>query len=215
MKRIPKKSSQSFKISPINLYLEDLEHLTEKALSNNFKISYSDDEFEFESIDEIKKYRGSKVRLLKILIGNEKYNKSIQIVYKKGVFDISSWMPTDELKLLFIEIVDYIKSKHSVYINIMNPSYTFFPWWFVLCSTPILLLFKQNILNVIYLSFLSILTIIILISISKKYCFSHVYFERRHSIENFWSRNIDKIILLIIGAFFGALAKWLLDKLFN
>jgi hypothetical protein len=90
MKRIPKRSYPKFKISSINFYLEDIEHISDKALSNNFKINYSDDEFEFESIDEIKEYRVNRVSLLKIQIGNDDFHKSIDIKYEKELLEISS-----------------------------------------------------------------------------------------------------------------------------
>ena len=66
MKRIIKTPEDHLFLKPVRLYLDDLEHIVQVLKGRGFEVKLSDNDYEFDSLEEIKEYRGKKTSILNI-----------------------------------------------------------------------------------------------------------------------------------------------------
>lgn len=214
MKRIEKSQSLNKIITPIFLFLDDLEYISEIAEKYKYKIKFSDEEFSYDNIDEVRQARGNKTDNLRIDIYEESRWNSVDLNYKKGTLKINTWATTDAQKLIWQDIVDHLQSKRAIVFKLIE-LITFWPLFYLLCFLPAIIISKKALLKEWYIVLIALYIMLWLITLSVKKIFACVYLQRRHEVDSFWKRNADKIILIVIGAIIGSCSKWIFDLFSN
>ena len=213
MKRRIKTPESHLLLKPVRLYLDDLENIVEMFKSRGFEIELSDSDYEFDSLEEIKDYRGKKIRVLNLNSKSERVLHDIKIQFSKRHIWLSRHSDDENILLLWHELKDFLKSKlywHQRVLDfniwglilLLSPSFIFYPMIFGASSS----LVKE----MMWFLFPCILGPLF-ISILWTWYFPGLYVDRRFRVLNFWQRNSDNIILLLIGAVLGFLVKWLFD----
>ena len=138
------------------------------------------------------------------------------IEYGAGKLTIKIWEPKPEgkLKHLFYDLAGHFKLKNPLYIRVFNVSYTAWPFAVLLGTLSWMWTDPSPELRLFHIYLICIASVVFIISLALKYFLSFLYLDRKHGVENFWKRNKDRIILLILGVVFGAFAKWFFDKFF-
>lgn len=84
MKQIPRKKRLKYKVSSVSLYIDDIEFITENAQRYNFIVEYSDEDFEYDTIEEIADNRGKKIKSIFIKLRPQERYLDLEIEYKDG-----------------------------------------------------------------------------------------------------------------------------------
>lgn len=196
------------------MYFEDLERIIEIIKNVELSVFISDSDYEYDSIEEIEKYKGKKIKNLSIVGKKEDSWDQIDLIFGKEWISINEHGNNADITLSVIKIIAIIKNKFHWFQRIFEP------WlWFTLSIlTPGALFLLKNYLsrNTILIMLLIHFSVLIMIPISFyfKKIYPVIYLSRRFQVLNFWQRNRDKIITLIIGTFIGILFKLLYDFIF-
>jgi hypothetical protein len=214
MKRIEKRNNLTKNISPIFLFLDDLEYIYELAEKYNFKVKFSDQQFSYDNLDEVRQVRGNKTDNLRIDIYEESRWHSVDLNYNNGSVQINTWPTTDAQKIIWQNIVDHFSRTRNAVSKLIG-LITFWPLFYLLCFLPAVIISKNETLKEWYIVLIALYSVLWLITLSVKRIFACVYLQRRHEVNSFWKRNSDKIILIVIGAIIGGCAKWIFDLFSN
>jgi len=220
MKKIPK--SISINISPVVLYIEDLEVIEEiyKENFDDYKITAEhkklEDNFEFASVQELIKYFNKKSIFKLHNLSFETCNHYINtdlISYKAELNsldnDVKSIGITDKLK-------NAIDKRPMVYKYLSN--YLLMLFLFNL-SLSLLFLLLTNILPEPIHTIVSVSLILFFIIWNlwwynlKTKNYSTIYLKRRSEQKSFWSEKKNSIILLFISAFIYIFREVIVSKL--
>lgn len=214
MKLIEQRQDLRRTITPISLYLDDLQYIIEVAKKYQYQIKLSDNEFAYDTIDEIRQQRGKKTGHLNISIFGESLFNTIELVYKNGALSVYAWNSTNIDRLMWQDISDYLQRKRHTILRLME-LITFKPLFVLLIPIGGILFSKNKLLIDCYLTLTVLYGILWLITLFTKHSFSNIYLQKRHEVESFMKRNSDKIILSLIGAIIGFGLKWVFDSLSN
>ena len=218
MKRIIKTPENHLFLKPVRLYLDDLENIVQMLKGRGFEVKLSDNDYEFDSLEEIKEYRGTKTNVLNI---NGKKNGSwpnISICFSKR--DISLFRHGGEdqnILLIWHEIKDFLNGKLYWHQRVLDLKI----WGFILLLSPSFILYPMmfgasvSLVKQLIWVLSPCILVPLLISFLWSQFFPGLYVDRRFRVLNFWQRNSDKIILLLLGTVFGVFVKWLFDFLFK
>lgn len=186
-------------MKPVTLYLEDIQEILDK-LDICEEIELSDDDYEYDSLDELKERKGKKLKTLNIN-GHRPY---IHVDIRKH--DVRLYLDSSSTNAIarFFYLKDFLSHKSSWYTKIFN----YFVWYiitlvYLFTAMSVLAYFKIPFTNPF---FLIITGIIILSDILSAYLYfqgSSIHLESKNLVESFFSRNSDAIILVIIGAILG------------
>lgn len=135
MKLIPKKIDNRVEYISFRFYFEDLEAIIGIANNKNIISEISDNDYFFETLEEIKEYRGNKLKKLNILLRHpdDKYNY-ISISFSGDQIVIFRPKSDDLILPLWHEIVYYFNNKAPSYVKLFNIKFTL---WIALSSLPI------------------------------------------------------------------------------
>lgn len=195
-------------IPPGNYFIEDIEDIYEILTSVSTKVSIETDQYEFESLQELKEYSGQIKKI--VLIAKDPY---ISV-------DIGEWVKiyTNKETLLARGAVDKIgttaqERKKKFSTKSKNPSYLFTIILALLSSAVVVSL--GLIKNVSLGIGLFIFDVILLLwtyyaSMLRK---STIRLVHKHEAQNFLKANSDKIIIAIISAIAGGIVKIFIDTL--
>lgn len=216
MKRLPEDLGLKKSFSPISIYFDDLEYIFEKANAQDLRTSIYDSEYEFDSLEELKEYRGQRLKFLTIKISKEEKFSNLSIQYKNGKLTLEIWppRPEEEIKLLFYDFVRHFNLKWPLYIRMFNVLYTVWPVVIFFVGFPWALSYFSREINVVYFSLFCLTTLVFIISLILNYFLFFLYLNRRHGIDTFWKRNSDRIILLVLGAVIATIVRCFFDKFF-
>lgn len=218
MKRIIKTPENHLFLKPVRLYLDDLEHIVQMLKGRGFEVKLSDNDYEFDSLEEIKEYRGTKTSVLSINGKEDGSWHDISINFSKRNISLFRHGGDDQnILLIWHELKDFLNGKlywHQRVLDLriwgllllLSPSFILYPMIFGVSAS----LVKQ----LMWFLFPCILAPLIISFLWSQY-FPGLYIDRRFRVLNFWQRNSDKIILLLLGAVVGFFLKWLFDFMFN
>lgn len=200
-----KATSKGKHLKSVILYLDDINEILDK-LDICSEIEFSDGEYEYNSLDEIKGKKGNKLRTLSIN-GHDPY---ISI----GINKYNIWLYTDgsstDAITRFAYLKDFLNGKSPWYSKIFNVWFWYIAGLAYFLTVPILLLKYFKIDPLTNHFFLIITGIIILCAFLTAYVHfkgSSIHLESKHHVKNFFSRNGDNITILVIGIIIG----WLLN----
>ena len=217
-----KKTPETYtSLRPVRLYMEDLEHIIELIKIRSLEINISDEDYKYDTLDEIQKYRGDIIHDLSIVAKKKGNWPLIRIGFSRENIKLFLHSEDEQIILLWHELKDFLKSKLKWYQYIfhpyLQPGILSGSIGLVVGSILGLLIYgfspeAVKITNYIYIPFALIFLFFL---IFYRQFFTILYIGRRHKVLNFWQRNRDKIILSISCVILGVALKWFLDELFK
>jgi len=189
--------------------------MVELMKEQSLEVLFKDDDFEYESIAEIVEKRGDKKSQI-MIIGRRSDAKWLDVTL--DVDGRTLGLRADgELELVWHRIKDFVADKtpwYSRYIEI-------FPWSIITFT----LLFQYTsfidwetkilAVPVWFNTLVVVASLIFAFSILKTITDRGVVLVPRHAAKNFWTRNADRILMLIVGAIIGAFGKYIAKILFG
>lgn len=218
MKRKEDHNSKHAHLRPVRLYREQLEEIIDVLQTAKLDVTISDREFTFSDLDDLKDNRGSPLTDLTIT-GNAPDTLSwnqLSVEFSKGakttVFLSSG--TEDSLNACWYKVRDILTDRYRWHQRVLNK------WiaWFVFClcagmsgTTTIVPEHVQQLYVAILIgAFLYLLT---------AFYWNHTYpvilLDRQHEVSSFWTRNGDKIIIMVIGAVLGSVITLGVKNLFE
>ena len=200
---------------PIPLYLSDLEEIVRIAQSRELEVKISDDKYEYESLDDLKENRGSRIRKLTLTLApaNSAYTSVTVEIDNDGVILRSP--KDDKLVPVWHEIKDAIERQAPWYARFMKPLS-----WVYGALVMYLIPPKQEPVRESFEWFLnawfSVAGLMLLFSLLSLLYLNRsrgVYLQREHEVEGFWDRYGEKLVFVVIGTVLGVIGKVVSDKL--
>ncbi|MCG8094133.1 MAG: hypothetical protein JAZ17_11000 [Candidatus Thiodiazotropha endolucinida] len=208
MKRKDKSShfnNLKHRFPPTILYRTDINQIVEMMSDRGLDVKISDEDYEYESLDEVQEQKGN--RVYKLNIDADKDNsiyKSMYLLIEKDGITLQSHKD-DHLIPLWYEIKELISKRTPWYARFMSP----FGW---ASAAFVWLLFGpkadeiSNLQQSMALAWLVVLTLFLLVSFFSSYyrrTNRGIYLQKQHEVLGFWQRNGDKIFMLAIGTVLG------------
>lgn len=193
-------------LPPVRLYLDDIDDFIHKIQSVCEKIKFSTKDYEFESFEELKENCGKKIKELTITGISLSPWMTISISVKKFAVHLSTDGTSETIIGIWHSLKSSLQKQSGWYSSFLIPWF-----WFIILAfsmsglgiyldashsnpSPKLFFFNPIFDSVAFLLILSLLI---------RWKGSTIYLERRHLVPGFWTRNLDDIIKLIIGAAIG------------
>jgi hypothetical protein len=200
----PMTRSHSWSGPSVFLSREDLEEILSVFTSTCKTVSISDDEFEYDSLDDMREGRGATVRKLVISGDEPPISLKLQRYAFPGVF-LTAHNPTASAETAFFrthQILD--RSKRFLAYGLRPGTWMLFLWIFILqgffTRWPELFIIHGAVVFSLVLGLFTAL-------FGQNGSLSVISLVRRHERDSFWRRNWDKLILAAISAILGAIAR--------
>jgi hypothetical protein len=222
MKKKPDPPAESKSYEGIQLYRDDIELILSIFHENEYTIQITDEEFLFDSLDELIDKRGIAPTYFEINgERKEKELESVRICFDKERIRINSYSfiySQKICKVVFAQIRDICELRISKIYKILNQWFYFFPAMFLAVMFFSIVDSKGKERALSGYTWLLVLTIVfftvaILSSLYRKLR-RQVILKRKHE-GGFWKQNSDKIWLLILGAVFGIFLKFILEVIWK
>lgn len=214
MKKIDK-SGHFARLSYARLYRDDLERIAELMKEQSLEVLLKDDDYEYESIEEIVERRGERKSQIEII------GKTSDDRWRNVTFEVNGrtlqLRADGELELIWHRIKDFVASKTPWYSRYAD-AWIWGGITFVLINQYISFIdfkTKKLMVPVWFNSLVVVAALIFAFSIFKTITDRGVVLVHRHAAKNFWVRNADRILMLIIGAIVGAFGKYIAKMLFG
>ena len=214
MKKI-QKFSFSERLSYAPLHLDDLERIVDAIKEKLPQVLFKDEEYEYESLDEMKEKLGLRVKQIAI-VGSIRDPLTREV--NLSIEGRRIWLRADaEYELLWHQIAAIVKGR--------------VPWHFKLVA-PWIWGWLLSMLVIQYASFIDKQTkvfappvwlhVMVIVS-ALLFAFSiwqiainrGVFLDRRHTVKGFISRNFDRLLMLGIGGLLTLLGKFVYSWLFG
>lgn len=202
------------KLPYCTLYLDDIEQIVEIVKTQLPDVVFKDDDYEYESIDEIKERVGSKLDKFQIVAnGSAQEDNLLELsIYERTI----SLHVNRNHELLWHQVKGYIEERAPWYRHILASGW-YLGVMFILITQYQLYIDKMGkfspptwmIVTIISCATLAVIDIWITIT------HRGVMLERRHAVSGFFSRNKDRLIMLIIGGLLTMLGKYLYSWFFG
>jgi len=203
-----------YKVRLVWLYRADLEEILRIAQARGLKTRISDDRNEYDSLDDLREHRGEHVRNLSIDFTDGKPFESANFkIGPDGV--VLQTDKSDKLILFWQEAKEMLEKRAPWYSALTRPLPLLWAAVIVLWlplkafngkewSSPVALAWTG-----------SGLFLFIAAAVSQFFLWQSqsVYLKREHEVQGFWTRNGEKLIVLGIGAFLGALCTAIVNRL--
>ncbi|MGD9639581.1 MAG: hypothetical protein AB7U85_11110 [Alphaproteobacteria bacterium] len=210
MKKIQRGSKGSH-FPSVNLFKDDLVKIIELLSEVCEIVEISDDEYEYESLEELQQTKGLTPK--KISISGRNPNVSIDLKQRGSwLYRISS----DQQSIYAYKgIEDIFVKKRNIIGRLFNRTVgVIFFIFFAVTSKEIIINWFPDLVQRIM--FVVLLMGVPIISFCNEWgFFSYITLKKSHEEFNFFERNKDDIIKIIIGAVIGALITWALTKFFG
>jgi hypothetical protein len=198
---------------PVNLYREHLEHIIDIFSESCGKVEISDDEFEYENLDELKRIRG--LRPKKISIRGRDPDVFLDLNRNYIYLHRST---SDQNSIYVYKMVEDILQENKNLLGILfaAPVLIVFVLGFfiVLKFVPSEVLKQWFPSKVSAIAFLLVLLGFPLMSLGTCFGgFSYISLNKKHEEKDFFYRNKEDIIKVCLGAIMGAIVTWLLTKI--
>ncbi len=203
-------SHLSVRLTYTKLYLDELERILDLLKEQSLVIEINDKEFEYESINEVVEKKGERLSQIEI-VGKKPDNRwcDITLTIKGRRIMLRA---NSKLELLWRRVKDFVGTKTTWYARYFDP----WVWgWITFGLVTQYQLFldkeaKQLIVPVWFKSLALFVASIFVISLFNVAINRGVVLARKHSVSSFWSRNADRILMLILGVLIGGFGKYLL-----
>lgn len=198
---------------PVKLYKDDIDEIIKniKGCFLNGEIKFSNEDYEFESLEEMKQHCGNKVKNLSIeaWLPNEFPYSSFSLEISSKVL-LSSHGTSEGVKGLWYSLKEFLQRKSGLHAKILRSGI----WGFILFILSILGVFliigmrekypqQTEMISKVYVVVLCILLVFWILSIIHKWKGSIVFLDHKHEVSGFWERNRDQIITGIIYTVIG------------
>lgn len=197
----------------VRRYRADLEDILEISKTRGFNVRISDDDYEYETLDELREQRGD--RVLKVVLNVSPDNSSysaVSIEIEKDGVTVRS-QRDDNLVSLWHEIKDLLAKRVPWYARLMSPL-----GWALIASVWLWNGPKRHELSTFPPFLISIWFAFLFFSVSMSiFSFWYqrtnrgVYLLREHEVLGFWDRYGEKISMIVLGAVLGVLGKIAMD----
>ena len=197
------------KLYSVRLYLDDVLEIIGRIESLRPKtLTFSNKKYEFDTFEELKKNSGEKIKDLGI-------NAHSDVGYLS--LDISRYSVTlytdgksQDVVSIWLLLRDFLKERSKWYSPFLNTMFWYVIFFcFMILGTPFFGS-RNKFLDAIYYPYLFALCIVSLFfifSLFHRWKGSIIYLNRSYEVSNFWDRNRDRIIFLIIGAVLSILGQ--------
>ncbi len=202
------------------LYRVDLDEILNLSEARNFNCKISDEDYEYESLDELQTKCGNRIFYLKINVypanTSDKYCNwlnSIEIRIKKSGITISS-PKEDKFMLLWQEINDLVASKEPWYKKIIAPlgwGWATIIWISIIPKDHEKLSELTHLQGSVLFGVLGLLFCMSTFSWIYKRKNSGVYLQNKHEISGIWERYGEKLMFLIFGSILTVAVKFVTD----
>jgi hypothetical protein len=193
----------------VRLHRSDLQEIIDISKASGFDIRISDDDYEYETLDEVREQRGDRVLRLILTMHLDKSICGTLFVKieKDGVVVCSQ--KDDKLVPLWHKIKDLIANRVPWYARLMSP----FVWAVVaitwLWNSP-----KRDEFSTLPPIILIVWFAVLLFSLGMsifsfwyKRTNGGVYLQREYEVLGFWDRYGEKIVMIALGTLLGVLGK--------
>jgi len=189
----------------IAFYRDDIEEIFAILNAACKKVTISDGTHSFSAVDELIQAKGSRPRELSLHSESPYVSLSIKPLSVTGVHLFAE--RSEDAEFPFLKIKEYLRSR-APRLGLPFP----YPVAWVLLAMGILanvvdLRFPDLIPTWIPLAFNIAAFISFTILLIERGCFCRIRLERRHEATTFWSRNGERLIVVLIGVILGALGK--------
>jgi hypothetical protein len=211
MRKLAPPSSHWERIEGIHISRDDLEFLIELFRRDVGNPSLSDENFAFDSLDEVITQKGSRPKMLELesVDGEDRYRKiSVRFEGSNAWLSGSSGTP-------FHEANAFIKSRCSWTFKALDPGLWFLFIVLLAAAHSLSIAVEQNkaIAHPKFFIYALFGPLVILVA---GFFYRHFGFGlnliRRHE-DSFWRRNSEKVRLILIGAIISTVISWLGQKL--
>ena len=214
--KIKEETSKSRYFYNVKMYLDDVEYILSLLENENLSITLENDTHQYDSLEEVCENMGEKVNSLEVK-GEQK--KDFHYGFVSFEIDKDSrriYCSNKELFGVFYAIEEFLSKKTKPILIV----FSVFAWGLLLylsLITRLIIGFKdQSFFGYpLFTSIIFTFTLLLLLSIYIKITHRGVYLVRRHVSKNFFSRNKDKFILLIIGGIFTLFVNYILSLINN
>jgi hypothetical protein len=204
------------RFASVALYQDDLNEILNSLKKRGLKIKLSDSDYEYETIDELAENRGDIIKSLSISGYKESSDRSVDFEFEKESIRLRADRE-DDLVASWQEIKGLLEKRVPSYARFLKLENWL--WGFGIVALfghdSIGSMATNPIPGYLFAAALTILGYGSIYSIIYRSQNSFIYLKRQHQILSFWKRNGEKILMLIIGAVIGGIAKGIGDTLFG
>lgn len=213
MKKI--KSSKSQYFPTVHLCREELDAIYDILSEISDDVSISDKNYSYESLDELKKERGSKIGTLKL----SSYSPHVTLEFRRSNAFNSIFLyagGSDEKQIYaYNEISEILNNSRSILSYVLVPAIGYYiPWAFFIFSSALIEPLNNILGNKTSVISFAILMLALPIStyLVRDGKLFTLNLEKRHEVGTFLSRQKDDLAKIIVGGLFGALITYLISK---
>ncbi|MEO9474221.1 MAG: hypothetical protein ABJG41_01760 [Cyclobacteriaceae bacterium] len=196
--------------SMVRLYRDDLRHLESILTQTSDEVTWTTGNYKFESLQELlDNYKKNEIK--ELLINSRLPWTTIELRHYRSSISVISNEPKDEG--IFSQLCKVIEPTEQKFQFL----FSFKTYWIVLITYFIAkYAFDFEVHPALHGSFLTFLVSLpIYGSWIKSRRNTLIKLIERHEDSNFWNRNKDKVILLLIGGLIGAAITFLIDQLIS
>jgi hypothetical protein len=178
------------------LYRDDFTELLDLLNSYVFSVTLSDEEYEYENLDELQNKRGEVIRHVQVT-GHGSESTLILEIPSTARGARLEVIHSDEA---FLNIQDFVKKHRRIALAYLLATLSVFATINLIAT----MLFTKRLRWSLPSAALLLISVILLRGWYGG-LYSRIYLTNRHQVKSFWARNKDKIWLLLIGAIIGAI----------
>lgn len=211
MRLLPKIDSFSVSQSILRIHRDDVEHIEDLLRAGGLTLTYKDDTYEYDTLDELIQRRGTTPKDFEIQANSGgKFGNNLTVYFYRDRIRVYALYP-ENLGVIPSQITDVLRSLGSRGSWIFNPGLWSFV--FLLGWAPSWLGYKFAVSGLDsseQLRHLGFAGVVFGYAIQWGYCGIHL--TRKHE-GGFFKRNADKIWLLLIGTVIGSVVTHLFTVL--
>jgi hypothetical protein len=197
-------------LQAVNLYRDDLDYLVEMMSKDCASFEISDNNFKYETLDEMQKAVGANPRGIEIF----RYHPFVRVsVWRFGFPAVQVYAGGDpEDESVFLRVTALLQSRKRILSRVFDWriwTVLFLGYWVLLTASSSG--GKIAVLSTVKLA--ALLGVDIVALAMRTGCLSRLSLTLRHETDTFWRRNADKLVLAVICTILGIILKSLWDWL--
>ncbi|MBL8522814.1 MAG: hypothetical protein JNN20_03915 [Betaproteobacteria bacterium] len=204
-------SPRAFKFEGTNLYLHDIRHLCDEAAKRGLEIHIGDEQYEYDSIDEVKQEKGDVIRSIRIWFKDPSSLETLRLELGVGEWEVRCGRS------------DVLAGLQAIVINTLADRQPWFAKWpsilptLGISSTAILLSeFALKSWPATSRTLIVAAAIFFLISSICQFARllnGRLKLKREHEEQSWYERNGEKLLYGFVGAVLGQAGKTIFDVL--
>ena len=205
-------ASNTKRFERVRLFRDDIDRIVALAKTRELIIEITDNEYEYESIEELQNNRGDSISHVKFVFQSPAASfDTLWLDIDPQRISVMSGT-SDSLVAFYYEICQIIEQRAPWYRRLLHP-FEFFILSFITMTvywtdTDSLRFDRANDLVPVLFGILG------LISVVGRRKLTGISLKRKHEIPNLWSTYVEKIVFMIIGMFLTILARIIYEKFF-